>query len=259
MPKYTLQSLLDIMAKLRSEQGCPWDKQQTHDSLTRYLLEEAYEVIDAIEEKDFPAVAEELGDLLLQIVFHAQIGAESGKFTMDDVIAAICEKMIRRHPHVFGDTAVESVQDVLTNWEAIKMQEKPGQDDRSLLDGVPKHLPALLRAERIQDKAAKVGFQWDQVEGAVIKLEEELKEFRQAVQSRDQAEMEAEMGDLFFSLVNICRYLDINPERALNTTTDKFAKRFRYIEKQARLQGKDLHSMSLKEMDQFWEEAKKDS
>ena len=177
MPKYTLQSLLDIMAKLRSEQGCPWDKQQTHDSLTRYLLEEAYEVIDAIEEKDFPAVAEELGDLLLQIVFHAQIGAESGKFTMDDVIAAICEKMIRRHPHVFGDTAVESVQDVLTNWEAIKMQEKPGQDDRSLLDGVPKHLPALLRAERIQDKAAKVSFQWDQVEGAVIKLEEELKEF----------------------------------------------------------------------------------
>ncbi|MGB3985414.1 MAG: nucleoside triphosphate pyrophosphohydrolase, partial [Limnochordia bacterium] len=183
MPKYTLQSLLDIMAKLRSEQGCPWDKQQTHDSLTRYLLEEAYEVIDAIEEKDFPAVAEELGDLLLQIVFHAQIGAESGKFTMDDVIAAICEKMIRRHPHVFGDTAVESVQDVLTNWEAIKMQEKPGQDDRSLLDGVPKHLPALLRAERIQDKAAKVGFQWDQVDGAVIKLEEELKELRQAVQS----------------------------------------------------------------------------
>jgi len=259
MPKYTFQSLLEIMAKLRGEQGCPWDREQTHDSLTRYLIEETYEVIEAIEQKDFPALAEELGDLLLQIVFHAQIASETGNFTIDDVITAICEKMIRRHPHVFADTEVESVLDVLANWEAIKKLEKAGIENRSLLDGVPKHMPALLRAERIQAKAAKVGFQWDQVDGAIAKLEEELQEFKQSAQSQDQAGVEGEMGDLFFSLVNICRYLAINPEQALNTATDKFIRRFKYIEQQAELQGKDLNSMGLAEMDQLWDEAKKDS
>ena len=245
------------MAKLRSEQGCPWDREQTHDSLTRYLIEEAYEVIDAIDQNNFPALAEELGDLLLQIVFHAQIAAETGNFTMDDVISAICEKMIRRHPHVFADTEVDSVQEVLVNWEAIKKQERVAQDRQSVLDGVPKQLPALLRAERIQAKAAKVGFQWEHIDGAMAKLEEELKEFKQSVQFQDRAEMEAEMGDLFFSLVNICRYLDINPEQALNSTTNKFVQRFKYIEQQAELQGKDLHSMSMEEMDLLWDAAKK--
>ncbi|HKM18130.1 MAG: nucleoside triphosphate pyrophosphohydrolase [Firmicutes bacterium] len=259
MSEYTLQSLLDIMAKLRSEQGCPWDRQQTHESLTRYLIEETYEVIEAIDQKDFKALAEELGDLLLQIVFHAQIAAEAGNFSMDDVIAAVCEKMIRRHPHVFADTEVESVQDVLVNWEAIKQQEREGQAGRSLLDGVPKQLPALLRAERIQAKAAKVGFEWNQVDGAVAKLEEELKELKRSIHAQDSTEIEEEMGDLYFSLVNVCRYLDINPEHALNTTTDKFVQRFKYIEQQARLQGKALHSMSLEEMDRLWDEAKKDS
>ena len=230
MAHYTLESLTAIMEKLRSDQGCPWDREQTHQSLTRYLIEEAYEVIDAIEQQDPQALAEELGDVLLQIVFHAQIASENGQFTMDDVLKAVCEKMIRRHPHVFADTEINSVEDVLSNWEAIKKREKANQDRKSLLDGIPKHLPALLRAEKIQSKAAKVGFDWNDISGTIAKLEEEIEEFKQAVAAANHGDMEAEIGDLFFSLVNVCRFLNINPERALNLTTNKFIRRFQYME-----------------------------
>ncbi|HHT37143.1 MAG: nucleoside triphosphate pyrophosphohydrolase [Candidatus Wallacebacter cryptica] len=259
MARYTLASLIEIMAQLRSEEGCPWDREQTHQSLTRYLIEEAYEVIDAIEEQDDQALAEELGDVLLQVVFHAQIGAEDGRFTMDDVLNAVCEKMIRRHPHVFADTEVHSVKDVLSNWEAIKRKEKANQDRESLLDGIPRHLPALLRAEKVQSKASKVGFDWDDISGTFAKLEEEIEEFKQAAASGNQDQITAEMGDLFFSLVNICRFLNINPEQALNLTTDKFIRRFQYIEKEAARENRELNTMSLAEMDQLWEKAKKDS
>ncbi|NLM68546.1 MAG: nucleoside triphosphate pyrophosphohydrolase [Firmicutes bacterium] len=259
MAHYTLESLTAIMEKLRSDQGCPWDREQTHQSLTRYLIEEAYEVIDAIEQQDPQALAEELGDVLLQIVFHAQIASENGQFTMDDVLKAVCEKMIRRHPHVFADTEINSVEDVLSNWEAIKKREKANQDRKSLLDGIPKHLPALLRAEKIQSKAAKVGFDWNDISGTIAKLEEEIEEFKQAVAAANHGDMEAEIGDLFFSLVNVCRFLNINPERALNLTTNKFIRRFQYMEKQAALNNRELNTMSLAEMDQLWETAKKDS
>lgn len=259
MAHYTLESLTAIMKKLRSDQGCPWDREQTHQSLTRYLIEEAYEVIDAIEQQDPQALAEELGDVLLQIVFHAQIASENGQFTMDDVLKAVCEKMIRRHPHVFADTEINSVEDVLSNWEAIKKREKANQDRKSLLDGIPKHLPALLRAEKIQSKAAKVGFDWNDISGTIAKLEEEIEEFKQAVAAANHGDMEAEIGDLFFSLVNVCRFLNINPERALNLTTNKFIRRFQYMEKQAALNNRELNTMSLAEMDQLWETAKKDS
>lgn len=259
MAHYTLESLTAIMEKLRSDQGCPWDREQTHQSLTRYLIEEAYEVIDAIEQQDPQALAEELGDVLLQIVFHAQIASENGQFTMDDVLKAVCEKMIRRHCHVFADTEINSVEDVLSNWEAIKKREKANQDRKSLLDGIPKHLPALLRAEKIQSKAAKVGFDWNDISGTIAKLEEEIEEFKQAVAAANHGDMEAEIGDLFFSLVNVCRFLNINPERALNLTTNKFICRFQYMEKQAALNNRELNTMSLAEMDQLWETAKKDS
>lgn len=259
MAHYTLESLTAIMEKLRSDQGCPWDREQTHQSLTRYLIEEAYEVIDAIEQQDPQALAEELGDVLLQIVFHAKIASENGQFTMDDVLKAVCEKMIRRHPHVFADTEINSVEDVLSNWEAIKKREKANQDRKSLLDGIPKHLPALLRAEKIQSKAAKVGFDWNDISGTIAKLEEEIEEFKQAVAAANHGDMEAEIGDLFFSLVNVCRFLNINPERALNLTTNKFIRRFQYMEKQAALNNRELNTMSLAEMDQLWETAKKDS
>lgn len=259
MAHYTLESLTAIMEKLRSDQGCPWDREQTHQTLTRYLIEEAYEVIDAIEQQDPQALAEELGDVLLQIVFHAQIASENGQFTMDDVLKAVCEKMIRRHPHVFADTEINSVEDVLSNWEAIKKREKANQDRKSLLDGIPKHLPALLRAEKIQSKAAKVGFDWNDISGTIAKLEEEIEEFKQAVAAANHGDMEAEIGDLFFSLVNVCRFLNINPERALNLTTNKFIRRFQYMEKQAALNNRELNTMSLAEMDQLWETAKKDS
>lgn len=259
MAKYDLQTLMEIMAKLRSQNGCPWDKEQTHYSLISYLIEETYEVIDAINQEDPKAVADELGDLLLQIVFHAQIGRENKEFTMEDVLTAICEKMIRRHPHVFADTKVGSVKEVLTNWEAIKKQERKHKHEeaKSLLDGIPSRLPALIRAEKVQSKAAKVGFQWQQVEGAVAKLTEELGEFKQSLANEKQADIEAEFGDLLFSLVNIARYFKISPESALNSTTSKFINRFKYMEKQACIQNRDLESMSLAEMDELWEKAKK--
>ncbi len=252
-----MQSLTTIIAKLRSKQGgCPWDLEQTHKSLISNLLEEAYEVIEAINQTNPQSLAEELGDLLMQIVFHAQIAAENDEFNIDDVIQGICAKLIRRHPHVFADTEVKSVKDVMVNWEIIKKQEQPNRNRKSILDGIVPYLPALMKAEKVQEKAAEVGFEWDKIDGAVDKLTEELNELQQALKNQDAVEIEAEFGDILFSLVNVTRYLKINPELALNNTTDKFIRRFKYIEEQAQLQHRALSDMSLEEMDQLWEKAK---
>ncbi len=264
-PRADLQPLLDVMARLRSPEGCPWDRQQTHDSLKRYLLEESYELLDAIDAGDDTALVEELGDVLLQVVFHAQIAAETGRFSMADVIDVLVRKLIRRHPHVFGDVQAEDAAAVVRNWEAIKQEEKagrePGPEASSILSGIPRHLPALMEAEKVQDRAARVGFQWDDVAGAWEKVQEELGELEQALRGRsetgqERARVAEEFGDVLFALVNVARYLEIDPEQALRSSTAKFRQRFRHIETRARAQGRDLRDMTLAEMDALWEEAK---
>ncbi|HHT74046.1 MAG TPA: nucleoside triphosphate pyrophosphohydrolase [Firmicutes bacterium] len=251
-----LERLLKIMEKLRSPEGCPWDREQTHKTLKRYLIEEAYEVLEAIDSGDPELLGEELGDVLLQVVFHAQIAKELGAFTMDDVIDSICEKLIRRHPHVFADTEVESVGEVMRNWDAIKKMEKHGRERTSILDGVPKEFPALMRAEKIQKKAAKVGFEWDDIHGAFGKVGEELEELRTALDSEDGEKIKDEFGDVLFALVNVARYAKVDPELALQDATSKFIQRFRFIEEKAQAQGRSLEEMSLAEMDALWDQAK---
>ncbi len=253
---YTINDLLAIMEKLRSPKGCPWDREQTHQTLGRYLVEESYEVLEAINQHNPQLLADELGDILLQVVFHAQIAAEAKTFDMNDIVRAICEKLIRRHPHVFADTEVESVADVLRNWEEIKKSEKLNQDRQSLLDGIPAHLPALLRAEKAQMKTAKIGFEWDSITGAYTKLEEELHELGEAIKLGETKHVEEEFGDVLFSLVNIARYLNVNPEMSLNATTNTFIQRFQYMEKAASAQNLDLSVLSLAEMDVLWDQAK---
>lgn len=257
MSQYSLEALLEIMAKLRSPEGCPWDIKQTHKSLVKDLIEESYEVIDAINQEDPKLLADELGDLLLQIVFHTQIAKENNQFSMNEVIEAICTKMIRRHPHVFSDTKVSDVNDVLTNWEAIKQQEKLNSDRTSILDGIPQQLPALMRAEKIQSKVQKVGFDWDNIQGPLNKLNEEVQEFQETVANNDYQGMTEELGDLLFSIVNIARHLDLNPELALTNTNENFIKRFQHMEEQAKAINRKLEDMSFAEMDQLWENAKK--
>lgn len=253
--KMNLDELIKIMAALRGENGCPWDKEQTRESLKPFIVEEAYEVLEAIDEKKPEAIREELGDLLFQIVFQCQIAKELGEFDMPDVIKKIAEKMIARHPHVFGDAEYKTSEEVLVHWEAQKKRE--GKQRESVLDGVPKTLPSLLRAHRIQDRASRVGFDWDKVEDVLLKLEEELEEFRLALKAKRQEEIEDELGDIFFVLVNISRFVGINPEDALRKTISKFISRFRYIEMAASEQGKNLSDMTLAEMDALWDEAKK--
>jgi tetrapyrrole methylase family protein/MazG family protein len=256
---HSLAPLVNVMAALRGEHGCPWDRKQTHESLQRYLIEEAYEVLEAIEAGDMDALCEELGDVLLQVVFHAQLAAETGAFTIDDVVAGITAKMRRRHPHVFADTEAATVSDVLRNWEAIKQAEKAVQGTalpESLLDGVPRHLPALMRAEAVQQKAAKVGFEWDDVAGALDKVAEETKELREAAAAGSPERCRHELGDLLFALVNVARYLQVDPEAALHETTAKFMRRFRHIERRAAETGRELTSMTVAEMDRYWDEAK---
>lgn len=250
----TFNRLLDIMAKLRSENGCPWDKEQTRQSLTPYLVEEAYEVLESLDEGDPHKIKEELGDLLFQIVFHCQIAKERGEFDMGDVIKKISDKMISRHPHVFGEASFETSGEVLKQWDERKREE--GKLKESILEGVPKELPALLRAHRLQARAAKVGFDWQHVEDVMRKLDEELAEFREALEKKEQPAIEDELGDVFFSLVNISRFVGVNPEDALRKTISKFISRFRYIEMKAADGGKSLSDMSLEEMDALWEEAK---
>lgn len=251
-----LRDLLDIMDTLRGEDGCPWDREQTHESLKRYLIEECYEVLEAIDEQDEDKLIEELGDVLLQVVFHSQIGKEEGYFNINDVITAVSTKLIDRHPHVFGTVKVNSSDEVRVNWDEIKKKEKGFNKYTDELKHVPKNLPALIRAEKVQGKAAKVGFDWDDVRPAMNKVIEELNEIKQVYKSQNKEKIIGEIGDLIFSAVNISRMLDIDPELALNYTIDKFIKRFEYIEESSLKVGKKLNEMSLEEMDELWEESK---
>ena len=244
------EKLWQIMKRLREE--CPWDKEQTHDSIKAALLEETYETIEAIDLKDYNELKSELGDLLLHIVFHATIAEENNTFSINDVIDGISEKMIRRHPHVFGDTKVNGTKDILRNWEEIKLTE--GRD--SLLEGVPKNLPSLARAFRLQEKASKVGFDWDKKEDVWKKVIEEIEEMHEMERSCNTIEFEKEMGDVFFALTNYARFLGVNPENALRGTNEKFIARFGYVEKKIKDCGKSLSESTLEEMDKFWEESK---
>lgn len=254
--KYDLKDLLDVMEKLRSQEGCPWDKEQSHDSLKKYLIEESYEVLEAINKKDDEALVEELGDVLFQIVFHSQIGKEEGFFNINDVINGVCDKMIKRHPHVFGDIKVSNSEEVLTNWDALKKKEQGLKTYTDELRHVAQTLPALMRACKVQKKAAKVGFDWDKVECALDKVLEEYYEVKDVYKSKERVKIVEEVGDLIFACVNVARFLDIDPEFALNYTIEKFINRFAYIEKSARERNLDMKDMTLNEMDELWEKSK---
>jgi tetrapyrrole methylase family protein / MazG family protein len=253
--RWPVDPLVEVMARLRSpEGGCPWDLEQTHESLRKYMLEEAYEVVEAIDGGDPDEICEELGDVLLQVAFHAQVARENGTFDMHDIVQAITEKLVRRHPHVFGDVQVETADDVTRNWQAIKQQEKGGAPEApvSLMKGISGALPALSRANEVQKKAAKVGFDWDDVTGPASKVREELSEVLAAAPEQ----VEGEVGDLLFAVVNLARMLKVDPEVALTGTVAKFVRRFQHIERRAAEQGRILSEMTLQAMDVLWDEAK---
>jgi XTP/dITP diphosphohydrolase len=243
--------LLTIMDELREQ--CPWDKKQTMQTLRQLTIEETYELGDAILENDLEEVKKELGDVLLHIVFYAKIGSETNDFDIADVCNSICEKLINRHPHIYGDVEVKDEEDVKRNWENIKLKEGKS----SVLEGVPNGLPALVKANRIQEKVSGVGFDWEKPEQVWEKVEEELAEFQEEVKANNPEKMEAEFGDVLFSMINYARFLKINPDNALERTNKKFIKRFQYLERKAKGLGKSLDQMTLAEMDVFWEEAKR--
>lgn len=254
--RYEFKDLLEVMAKLRGENGCPWDREQTHESLKRYLIEETYEVLEAIDMGSDHKTCDELGDVLLQVVFHAQIAAERNAYNIEDIITAICRKLISRHTHIFGSDRADTAEEVVDNWEAIKKKEKGLENHTSVLKDVPSNLPALMRSYKVQQKAAQVGFDWDDIEPVFDKLNEEIRELKDVYKSKNMARITDELGDVFFSLVNLSRFLDIQPELALTGTTKKFIERFEYIEKTAVNSGKKLEDMTLAEMDVLWNEAK---
>ena len=243
--------LLDIMDDLRAK--CPWDVKQTMQTLRHLTIEETYELGDAILDNNLQEVKKELGDVLLHIVFYSKIGSETNDFDIADVCNEICEKLISRHPHIYGDVVVENEEEVKQNWEKLKLKE----GKKSVLEGVPKSLPALVKASRIQDKVKGVGFDWEEPEQVWEKVQEELQEFREEIEAGNQEKMEAEFGDVLFSMINYARFLNINPEDALERTNKKFIKRFQYLESKAEELGKSLSDMTLAEMDVFWNEAKK--
>ncbi len=246
------ERLMEIMDELRAK--CPWDQKQTFETLRHLTIEETYELADSILDDDKQGIKGELGDLLLHIVFYAKLGSETEDFTMKEVITTICEKLIHRHPHIYGDVEVENEQDVKENWEKLKLKE--GRS--SILESVPKGLPALVKATRIQDKAKAVGFDWENKEQVWDKVNEELAEFKNEISSgNNHKKIEAEFGDLLFSLINYARFIDVNPENALERTNKKFIQRFQYLETEAAKDGKELGSMTLEEMDKYWNEAKK--
>lgn len=244
--------LVQTMKTLLSPEGCPWDREQTHDSLTRYLIEEAYEVIEAIDEGDMDKLREELGDLLLQVVFHAALADQVGNFDLDDVASTVNHKMISRHPHVFGKMEINTSEEVMQNWEGFKREE----GKKSILEGIPRMLPALLRAYKLQEKAQRVGFDWPQISGAVEKLQEEIDEYVVAAQTQDPDQIEDEMGDILFAVVNIARMSGVEPEQALQRSNAKFTRRFQHIEERLREQGELLEEAGLERMDRLWDEAK---
>lgn len=253
---HLLVELMDIMERLRLPDGCPWDREQSHQSLKPYLLEESYEVLEAIDQGDMHKLADELGDLLLQVVFHAQIAKEYGEFDMALPIQNIVDKLKRRHPHVFGNVTVSSAAEVSDNWQAIKAKERGGESCKPLLDTVPKNLPALLQAYKIQQKAARVGFDWPDAQGAWDKVQEEIEELHEAEKSGDQVAVSGELGDLLFAVVNVARFMQVEPETALLSTIVKFRKRFAHIEARAHQAGKQVADFSLEQLDHWWNEAK---
>ena len=250
----SLERLIQIVKKLRSPEGCEWDRAQTPKSLRPYLLEEAYEVIESINEEDPQKIKEELGDLLLHIVFQAEIGNDNNDFHLAESIDHISDKLIRRHPHVFGDTKVSGIQDIKKNWEEIKKEE--GRE--SIMEGLPISLPALLQARRIQERAAEVNFEWDDIKYVWEKLDEEIDELKEAIEHRDFDKIEDEMGDVLFSMVNLSRFLKTNPEEALKRTNRKFISRFKKIEKHLEARSLKFSDMNLNELDKIWESVKKD-
>jgi tetrapyrrole methylase family protein/MazG family protein len=253
-PKYDLDRLAHIMAELRSEHGCPWDREQDHASLKKYLIEESYEVVEAVESLDMYSLCEELGDLLLQIVFHAQIAREGEHFDLNDVIRGICDKMIYRHPHVFGSTRVKDAAEVLVNWERLKRDEK--ETRRSCLEGIPRSLPALQRADLIQTKVSRVGFDWPDYSGAMDKVLEELGELKEVLQTQNKERITDELGDLLFATVNLARLLGVDAEEALRHTMEKFSRRFSYVEEKIATLDTIRGKVPLEEMDKWWEAAK---
>jgi len=261
----SFDELISVMARLRAPGGCPWDREQTYASLAQYLLEEAYETFDAIHEAeetgDTDNLREELGDLLLQVIFHSTIAAEKGDFTIDEVSAGVTQKLVLRHPHVFGDEKLERAQDVLDNWDTLKENErlasgKKVKTQESILDEVPIHFPALLEALKVTKKAAKVGFDWKATADVFDKLNEEVMELKSAIEKTDQQNIEEEIGDLLFVIVNLARRLDIEPETALKRSNRKFRRRFRFIEKELESAGKTVGESGLEELDALWNVAK---
>ncbi len=254
--RYDINDLLKIMELLRSPGGCPWDAEQTHESIRNSLIEETYEVIEAINKNDRELLLEELGDVLLQVVFHAQMEKETGSFDFTDICDGICKKLVERHPHVFGSVSVENTDDVLRNWDDIKRKSKGQKTQGSAMEKIPRELPALMRAEKIQSKAKKVGFDWPEIGGALDALESEIKELKAAMQSGVQDEIDGELGDVLFSCVNVSRFLKVDPELALTRSNEKFIKRFLEVERLADEKGINMKKKTIEELDELWNQAK---
>ncbi|HUJ16212.1 MAG TPA: nucleoside triphosphate pyrophosphohydrolase [Thermoanaerobaculia bacterium] len=255
MAKRSFAELVALMTTLRGPGGCPWDREQTLATLKPFIVEEAYEVVEAIDNEDRAALMEELGDFLLQAVFAAEIAREERSFDIDDVIAAIYNKLVRRHPHVFGDVEANDAEQVLVNWEKLKNEERKAEN-KSVLAGVPQSLPALLKASRLTEKAARVGFDWRRASDVFAKIDEEVRELREAVDGNDPQHIHEEIGDLLFSIANIARKLDVNAEEALQSANRKFAQRFESMERSVRADGRNLDQLTLEQMDALWDEAK---
>lgn len=253
---YDLDDLLQIMKLLRAPGGCPWDREQTHKSIRNCFIEETYEAVEAIDGDDPVLLQEELGDVLLQVVFHAELEAEAGRFAFADVVDGIAKKMVQRHPHVFGTVVVNGTEDVLTNWDAIKKKTKDQKTQTEVLQSVSKALPALMRSQKVQQKAAKVGFDWPDVSGALDKVAEETAELREAIRTDVQENCSEELGDLLFSVVNVSRFIGVNPEQSLSEACEKFIARFAKVEQLAKERGMDMASAGIEALDKLWDEAK---
>ncbi len=254
--RYNTDDLLNIMKVLRSPEGCPWDREQTHRSIRTSLIEETHEAVEAIDNGDDAALCEELGDVLLQVVFHAEMASEDGRFSYDDVVNGVCQKLVVRHPHVFGDVKADDAQAVLKTWDAVKRQTKGDAAQSTLLKNLPRSLPALMRAAKVQDRAKRVGFDWPTVDGAMAALESEVVELKEAMAAGQAAAVEEELGDLLFSAVNVSRFLKADAELALTAATDKFIRRFTKVEQLAAERGVDMTASTLEELDALWDEVK---
>lgn len=255
--KYNMDDLVAIIKVLRAPGGCPWDREQTHESIKKNFIEETYEVVEAINKQSTDMLREELGDVLLQIVLHSEMESENGNFSFDDVVNDIVQKLVVRHPHVFGEVVANNTAEALNSWDAVKLKTKGQKNQTESMLSVPRELPALMRAQKIQHKAAKIGFDWDNVGGAVDKLYEEIDELKTAMEQGKRFDIEDEFGDVLFSCVNIARFIDVDSEEALTASTDKFMSRFSLVEQMASEQGIDMKSSSIEELDRLWDKAKK--